>query len=157
MSNRIYLDNAATTPMDPRVWESMEPYFFEHFGNASSLHAYGAESKSALANSKRRIADSIHVQPEEIIFTSSGTEANNLALKGLAYANQSKGRHIIVSEIEHDCILNTCRWLQETGYRISYAPVDSEGIVDPSAIEQLIQKDTILVSVMHVNNEVGTI
>jgi cysteine desulfurase len=157
MQKRIYFDNAATTNVDPRVLESMIPYFTEFYGNASSMHAFGATAKVVLSNARKTLADSIHSQPEEIIFTSSGTEANNLALKGIALANRQRGMHIIVSAIEHDCILNTCRWLATQGFSISYLPVNSEGIVITGLLEKMIRKDTIMVSVMHVNNEIGTI
>jgi cysteine desulfurase len=157
MVKKIYFDNAATTPLDPRALENMLPYFSECYGNASSMHAFGATAKSALFRSRSTIAECIHSQPEEIIFTSSGTEANNLALKGAALSNRAKGNHVIVSAIEHDCILNTCHWLAGQGFNISYIPVDNSGIVDPVALEKIIRKDTILVSVMHANNEIGTI
>jgi cysteine desulfurase len=157
MKKRIYFDNAATTALDPRVLEAMMPYFTQRYGNASSMHSFGADAKESLLNARKTLAECIHAQPEEIIFTSSGTEANNLALKGIAVANRQKGMHIIVSAIEHDCILNTCRWLESQGFSISYLPVDRDGLVILSLLEKMIRKDTILVSVMHVNNEVGTI
>jgi cysteine desulfurase len=157
MTKRIYFDNAATTAVDPRVLESMMPYFAGSYGNASSMHSFGVDAKVALFNGRKILSECIHAQPEEIIFTSSGTEANNLALKGIAMANRQKGMHIIVSAIEHDCILNTCRWLAGQGFSISYLPVDSEGMIILGLLEKLIRKDTILVSVMHANNEIGTI
>ena len=157
MKKRIYFDNAATTALDPRVLETMMPYFTQHYGNASSMHSFGVDAKVSLLNARKTVAECIHAQPEEIIFTSSGTEANNLALKGIAVANRQKGMHIIVSAIEHDCILNTCRWLASQGFSISYLPVDRDGLVILSLLEKMIRKDTILVSVMHANNEVGTI
>jgi cysteine desulfurase len=157
MKKRIYFDNAATTALDPRVLDAMMPFFNGSYGNASSMHSFGAIAKVSLLNARKTLADCIHAQPEEMIFTSSGTEANNLALKGIAMANRQKGMHIIVSAIEHDCILNTCRWLAGQGFSISYLPVDREGIVLLGILEKLIRKDTILVSVMHANNEVGTI
>jgi len=157
MKKRIYFDNAATTALDPRVLETMMPYFTQHYGNASSMHSFGVDAKVSLLNARKTVAECIHAQPEEIIFTSSGTEANNLALKGIALANRQNGMHIIVSAIEHDCILNTCRWLASQGFSISYLPVDRDGLVILSLLEKMIRKDTILVSVMHANNEVGTI
>jgi cysteine desulfurase len=157
MKKRIYLDNAATTRIDPRVLDAMIPLFTENYGNASSMHDFGTKAKVALYNSRKIIAESIHALPEEIIFTSSGTEANNLALKGVAFANRSKGNHIIVSSIEHDCILNAGHWMEDQGFRVTYLPVDSSGIVDPRLLEKVIRPDTILASVMHVNNEIGTI
>jgi cysteine desulfurase len=157
MKFRFYFDNAATTPIDPRVLESMLPYFSEIYGNASSMHSFGTKAKSALSYARSVLAECIHAQPGEILFTSSGTEANNLALKGIALANKDKGAHIIVSTLEHDCILNSCQWLSGQGFKVSYIPVDSSGIVDPLTLERMIRKDTVLVSVMHVNNEIGTI
>ena len=158
MKNKgIYFDNAATTQLDTRVLDAMIPYFIENYGNASSMHDFGSKAKVALLNSRKTIADAILALPEEIIFTSSGTEANNLALKGVALANRSKRNHIIVSSIEHDCILNTSHFLEEEGFRVTYLPVDSSGIIDPKLLEDAIRPDTLLASVMHVNNEIGTI
>ncbi len=157
MKKRLYFDNAATTQLDTRVLDAMIPYFTDSYGNASSMHDFGSRAKQVLNHSRSSISTSIHALPEEIIFTSSGTEANNLALKGAALGNQSKGKHIIVSAIEHDCILNTARWLHEQGYDITYLPVDSTGLIDPDELENAIRPDTILASVMHVNNEIGTI
>ncbi|MDR1182435.1 MAG: cysteine desulfurase [Bacteroidales bacterium] len=153
----IYFDNASTTPLDNRVWEEMLPYGNMIFGNPSSLHSYGMEAKESLEGFRAKLAGFIHAQPEEIIFTSGGTEANNLALKGIAFANIHKGKHIIVSAIEHDSILNTCTWLKEQGFYVSYLTVDENGFVDLERLEQLINSQTVLVSVMHVNNEIGTI
>lgn len=157
MKNRIYLDNAASTPVDPEVIEAMLPFYSETFGNASSMHHYGSKAKDALNDSRSIIASSINAAPEEIIFTSSGTEANNMALKGVASASKKKGRHIIVSSIEHDCILNTAKWLQEQGFEISYLPVGHSGLIEAETLENAIRPDTILVSVMHANNEIGTV
>lgn len=157
MKKRIYFDNAATTRIDQRVLDAMIPFFTESYGNASSMHEFGSKAKEALSNSRKTIADSIHAMPDEIIFTSSGTEANNLAIKGVAVKNRSKGNHIIVSSIEHDCILNTSHYLGEQGFSITYLPVDSSGIIDPQLLEKALRPDTILVSVMHANNEIGTI
>jgi cysteine desulfurase len=153
----IYLDNAATTRMDDRVAKSMIPYLSEVYGNASSLHYFGTYAKEVLENSRNQIAHSLWTDADEIYFTSSGTESNNWAIKGIAFANRNKGRHIIVSSIEHDCILNTCRWLEEEGFFITYLPVDSNGIIDTEALKKSINPKTILVSVMHANNEIGTI
>jgi cysteine desulfurase len=157
VQEKIYLDNGASTRTDPRVVEAMLPYFTERFGNASSLHTYGEEAKEALAASRKSIADFINARPNEVVFTSSGTESNNLAIKGVAYANKDKGRHIIVSSIEHDCIINSCRWLEEQGFSVTYLPVDRYGSVNPETLRSSMRKDTILVSVMHANNEIGTI
>jgi cysteine desulfurase len=154
---RIYLDNAATTQLDSKVLEAMMPYLTDYFGNASSLHSFGTQTKESLSNLRSKLAGFINAQPDEIIFTSGGTEANNLALKGIAFANKSKGNHIIVSAIEHDCILNTCKWLESQGFFVSYLPVNKEGLVDLERLKIMINPKTILVSVMHANNEVGTI
>ena len=153
----IYLDYAATTPVDPRVLEVMLPYFREKFGNSASLHSFGRQAKKVLEKSRQTLAEILTAQPEEIIFTSSATESNNLALKGIAWANQDKGRHLIISAIEHHCVLNTAHWLEKQGFRISRIPVNREGLVDPREVERAISQETILVSVMHANNEIGTI
>lgn len=154
---KIYLDNAATTQTDSRVLEAMLPYLSDFFGNASSLHSNGTHVKESLNNFRSRLAGLINAQSEEIIFTSGGTESNNLALKGIAFANSMKGNHIIVSAIEHDCILNTCKWLETQGFFISYLPVDGDGLVDLEKLRKFINAKTILVSIMHANNEIGTI
>ncbi len=154
---RIYLDHAATTPVANEVIEAMQPYFNEKFGNASSLHLFGREARDALEKARRTMADFIGARPNEIIFTSGGTESDNLALKGVAFANKSKGNHIITSKIEHHAIFETCHWLEKNGFRVTYLPVDSQGKVNPSDVEKAITKDTILVSIMHANNEIGTI
>ncbi len=155
--NKIYLDNAATTQMDRRVLDVMLPYFTDFFGNASSLYAEGVQAKESLEKFRSKLAGFINAQSDEIVFTSGGTEANNLALKGIAFANRSKGNHIIVSAIEHDCILNTCKWLESQGFYITYLPVDENGFVDLDKLSRFINPKTILVSVMHANNEIGTI
>lgn len=157
MSHTVYLDYAATTPTDSRVIEAMLPYFNIKYGNASSLHSAGTESKLEIEKCREQIAGYIKCSASEFIFTSSGTESNNLALKGAAFANRSKGNHIIVSSIEHDCILNTCKWLQGQGFAVSYLPVDKYGFVSTETLEKFITPKTILVSVMHANNEIGTI
>lgn len=154
---KIYLDNSASTEVDPRVIQEMAPYFSEFYGNASSLHALGREAKVAMENSRARLASSIGAKPQEIVFTSCGTESNNFALKGVAFANREKGKHIIVSTIEHDSVLNPCKWLKGEGFEISYLPVDKDGIVDIDALKKEIRKDTVIVSVMHANNEIGTV
>ncbi len=153
----IYLDNAATTCVDERVIQSMIPGFTQIYGNASSLHHFGTQAKELMENSRATIARCIGAATNEVYFTSSGTESNNWALKSIARANRHKGRHIIVSAIEHDCILNTCNWLTDEGFFVTYLPVDSDGMVDIFALKQSINPKTILVSVMHANNEIGTI
>ena len=157
MQPRIYLDNAATTCIDKRVLETMLPYFSDVYGNASSLHTLGTEAKEILDCSRSQIASCIGARPDEIIFTSGGTEANNFAVKGIAFANRHKGNHIVVSAIEHDCVLNACKWLEEQGFYITYLPVDSAGLVDIETLRKVINPKTILVSVMFANNEIGTI
>jgi len=156
-NKQIYLDYGATTPTDPRVVKAMMPYFNEKFGNTMSLHSFGQEAKLALEESREKIAELINAKPNEMIFTSSATESNNSALKGIAFANKSKGNHIIISEIEHPCIIEASNWLEKNGFEISRLKVDKNGMVDLKEIEGLIKKETILVSVMHVNNEIGTI
>jgi cysteine desulfurase len=157
MKQRIYLDNAATTQADERVVLSMLPYHSEEYGNPSSLHSFGTHAKEILDRSRRKLATFIGAEPNEIVFTSGGTEANNLALKGIAFGNRSKGNHIIVSAIEHDCVLNVCKWLETMGYYITYLPVDNTGVVDVNELKKYINPKTILVSIMHANNEIGTL
>ena len=153
---QIYLDNAATTPVDNRVLRGMQEYFDEKYGNASSQHQKGQEAKRALEESREIIARSINCKVDEIIFTSGGTESNNLAIKGLAFANPDK-KHIIISKIEHDCVLNACKWLESREYKITYLNVDSEGFIDMNQLKKEINENTLLVSVIHGNNEIGTI
>lgn len=148
---RIYLDHAATTAVDHKVVQAMMPYFTQASGNASSLHSFGREAKHALDSARQTIADALNAQTDEIIFTSGGTESNNFALKGIG-----KG-HIITSSIEHPSILKTCRYLNDHGCDVTYLPVDADGMVDPGDVESAINSDTKLISVMHANNEIGTI
>ncbi len=154
---RIYLDNAATTPVDPEVLKAMLPYFSEKFGNASSIHSLGRESREAIERAREVIAKRLNVKPNEVIFTSGGTEANNLAIKGVALANKDKGKHIITQKTEHKCVLNSCKFLEKLGFEVTYLDVDEYGRVNPEDVESAIRDDTILVSIMHVNNETGTI
>ncbi len=154
---QIYFDNAASTKVDERVLEAMKPYFTEKYGNASSVHEKGKEAKRALEDSRNVIAKSINAGRDEIYFTSGGTEANNFALKGLFFSNFPKKNHIITTKIEHDCVINTCKWLEKQGARVTYLNVDSEGFVNPRDIENAITDKTILVSVIHGNNEIGVI
>lgn len=154
---RIYLDHSATTPVAPEVLEAMLPYFSERFGNASSLHSFGLEAKQALEESREKVADLLGAEPEELIFTSGGTESDNLALKGIAYRNRKKGKHIITTSIEHPAVLEACRKLEAEGFEVTYLPVTGEGLVEPGALESAIRSDTVLISVMHANNEIGTI
>ncbi|MBW2995794.1 cysteine desulfurase [Candidatus Woesearchaeota archaeon] len=152
----IYLDNAATTKIDPEVVKAMNIYHQKAYGNASSQHHKGQEAKRALEESRHTIAKSINAKDDEIYFTSGGTESNNWALMELFFANPKKN-HIITTKIEHDCILNTCKLLEKLGARVTYCPVDKKGFVSPVFLEKLIKKDTLVVSVIHGNNEIGTI
>lgn len=154
---KVYLDNASTTPLAKEVLEAMLPYLTEKFGNASSLHTWGREAREAIERSREIIAKKLNVEPREVIFTSGGTEANNLAIKGVALANKDKGKHIITQKTEHPCVLNACKWLETLGFEVTYLDVDRYGLVDPEDVESAIRKDTILVTIMHANNEIGTI
>lgn len=154
---KIYLDNAATTPIDPRVLKAMMPYLKENYGNASTLYFLGRQAREAIEKSRQTIAYFIGVKPEEIIFTSGGTEANNLAIKGIAFANEKFGKHIITSSIEHHAILEPCRWLEKHGFKITILPVNKDGLVEIQKLEEAITDETILISIMHANNEIGTI
>ncbi len=154
---RIYLDYAATTPIHPEVVETLLPFLTEQYGNPSSIYAFGREAKNAIEEARAQVAQLIQAQAEEIYFTSGGTEANNFALKGVAYANQNKGRHIITSAIEHHAVLEPSHFLQQNGFNVTYLPVDQYGVVKLDALMSAIKKDTILISVMHANNEIGTI
>ena len=154
---RIYLDYAATTPTDPAVVQAMLLYFHDAFGNPSAIYSYGQEAKNALEEARGKVARLIGARDEEIIFTSGGTEADNFALKGAAYANQKKGNHIIISAIEHHAVLESSKFLGKMGYKITYLPVDKYGLVDPDSVKKAITDKTILISVMHANNEIGTI
>ncbi len=152
----IYLDNAATTLVDEQVLKKMLPYFSEKYGNSSSTHSLGEESKRALEESRRIIARSINAKTEEIIFTSGGTEANNLTLKGIIFSNQEK-KHVITTKIEHDCILNASKWLETREVKVTYLNVDEEGFIDLEQLKNSITEQTALVSIIHGNNEIGTI
>ncbi len=154
---QIYFDNAATTRVDEEVLKTMAPYFTEKYGNASSTHFIGQEAKNALEKSRSIIAKAIGAKTNEIVFTSGGTEANNLAIKGLFYANYPEKNHIITTRIDHDCVLNSCKWLETQGAKISYMDVDAEGFIDLNELERAITDKTILVSVIHGNNEIGTV
>ena len=156
-NKRIYLDYAATTPCDPQIIKAMMPYFTKKFGNTSSVHQFGQEARIALEKSRRFIAQQLNAKRQEIIFTSSASESNNTVLKGIASANKDKGKHLIITQIEHDCIINGAKWLENNGFQITRIPVDKEGKVNPKDVEKSIKKETILVSVMHANNEIGTI
>ncbi len=157
MFRRVYLDNSATTPIDPAVVEAMMPYLTEKFGNPSSIHFFGQEAKGAVDKARHQVAALLNSRPNEIVFTSGGTEANNLAIRGLLEANAAQGGHIITSAIEHSAVLNVCQDLEKKGFRVTYLPVYENGIVRTKDFEQAIEDDTILVSIMMANNEIGTL
>ena len=154
---QVYLDYAATTPVKEEVVREMLPYYTEVYGNPSSLYSPGLEAKAGLDEARKRVADLIKADPKEIFFTSCGTEADNWVLEGVADSLKDKGKHIITSRIEHHAILHTCEYLEKHGYEVTYLDVDGDGFVSPEALEKAIRDDTILVSIMMVNNEVGTI
>lgn len=154
---RIYLDHNATAPVNPDVLKAMLPYFEENFGNASSVHRFGREANEAVAGARQQVADLIGAEPRNIIFTSGGTESDNLAIKGVAYANEKKGKHIITSQIEHHAVLNTCKFLEKRGFEVTYIKVDKSGKVDLDQLRDSIRKDTVLITIVHGNNEIGTI
>ena len=154
---RIYLDYAATTPCDPEVLEAMRPYFTEKFGNPSSIHSFGQEAKKAMEDSRLILADFLGAKPEEIVWTSGGTESNNFALFGVTSALEKKGNHIITSSIEHHAVGEPCKVLEKRGFSITYVKVDKAGLVCPADVKKAITDKTILISVMHANNEIGTI
>lgn len=157
-SRSIYLDYHATTPVDPRVLAAMLPYFTEHFGNAASItHEYGWEAEAVIQQSRTILAEAINGSPEEIVFTSGATEANNLAIKGVAEAYFSQGRHLITVQTEHNAVLDPCHYLENLGFEVTYLPVQGDGILDLDLLEKSIRPDTILVSVMAANNEIGVI
>lgn len=158
MARFIYLDHAATTPVHPAVLEAMTPYFTEKYGNPSSIYSIARETRKALDWARDTVAQILGARPTEIVFTSGGSESDNIALKGIAFANRKKGNHIITTQIEHHAILHTCEYLEKRfGYRVTYLPVDRYGVVDLDALERSITPETVLVSVMYANNEVGTI
>ncbi|MGC8976006.1 MAG: cysteine desulfurase NifS [Candidatus Ratteibacteria bacterium] len=153
----IYMDYNATTPTDPRVIDVMKEYFFEKFGNPSSIYEIARENKKEIEKARENLSKLIDASPDEIFFTSGGTESDNWAIKGVAFALKNKGNHIITSQIEHHAVLNTCKFLSKIGYEITYVPVDKFGIVDVEFIKKSIKKETILITIMHANNEIGTI
>lgn len=153
----VYLDYAATTPADPEVIKAMQPYFFEKFGNASSIYAIGQEARKAIEDAREAVAAFLGAKPEEIIFTSGGTESDNTAIKGLAYARKKKGNHIITTVIEHHAVSQPCKFLEKTGFKTTFVKVGKDGLVDPQDIKKAITSKTVLISVMHANNEIGTI
>ena len=154
---RIYMDNAATTRVTQPVMEAMQPYFGEIYGNPMSVHSFGRESRKAVENARRQVAQALNAQPNEIYFTGCGTESDNWAVRGAAYANVKKGKHLITTQIEHHAILHTCEQLEKEGFEVTYLPVDEFGTVRMDALEKAIRPDTTLISVMAANNEIGTI
>ncbi len=156
-AKRIYLDYAATTPTEPEVLEAMKPYFSEKFGNPSSMHSFGREGKAAIESVREKLAQFLGSSAEEIVFTSGGTEADNFALEGIAFANEKRGNHIITTMIEHHAITEPAKFLEKRGFKVTYIKPDKYGIIDPEDVKKAITAKTILVSVMHANNEIGTI
>ncbi len=156
-AKRIYLDHAATTPAHPDVVKAMQPYFSDIYGNPSSIHSFGQEAKAALESAREKVAVLINARPDEIVFTSGGTESDNFALTGIVYANEKKGDHIITSKIEHHAVTECADFLAKRGFNVTYLPVDKYGMVDPMDVKKAITDKTVLVSIMHANNEIGTI
>ena len=156
-TKRIYLDHCATTPVHPEVMETMLPYFKDFYGNPSSIHAFGQDARKALDEAREKVAHLIGATPEEIVFTSGGTEADNLAIRGVSHASEKKVNHIITSSIEHHAVLNTCEYMERKGCEVTYLPVDPNGLVYPEDVKEAISDKTILISIMHANNETGTI
>ena len=154
---RIYMDHSATTPVDPEVIEAMLPYLSDHFGNPSSIHAYGRDVKVALEDARETVAGFINADAGEIVFTSGGTESDNMAITGAALFHKVKGRHIITSRIEHHAVLHTCQYLEKQGFSVTYLAPDSSGMISAASVDAAIRDDTILITIMHANNEVGTI
>ncbi|HEX9655004.1 MAG TPA: cysteine desulfurase NifS [bacterium] len=157
IERHVYFDHSATTPVDPEVVEAMLPFFTGTFGNASSIHSFGQKAKVAIEDARRQVAGLIGAEPSEVVFTSCGTEADNWAIKGSAYFFEGKKKHLITSMVEHHAVLFTCNYLHQHGFDVTYLPVDKFGMVSPASVAEAIREDTFLVSVMHANNEVGTI
>jgi cysteine desulfurase len=157
MKELIYMDNAATTQVSEEVLEGMIPYFREHYGNASSIYSIGQVSKKAITEAREKVAKVLNADPKEIFFTGSGTESDNWALRSYAEANKEKGNHIITSKIEHHAVLHVCEYLEKNGFEVTYLDVDSEGFISLEELEKAIKPETILISIMHANNEIGTI
>lgn len=157
METKIYFDNAATTPVRKEVYEEILPYFMQYYGNASSVYTIARESKKALEKAREQVAKVLNAEPSEIYFTAGGSESDNMALKGVAEALEKKGKHIITTKIEHHAILHTCEYLEERGFEVTYLPVDEYGKISLEELKKAIRNDTILISVMFANNEIGTI
>ncbi len=154
---RVYLDHAATTPLHPEVSSLMSEFMKEVFGNPSILHSFGREARKWVEEARQKVADLIGASAEEIVFTSGGTEADNLAILGVAWSRSAKGKHLITSSIEHHAVLETCKFLARNGFEVTFLPVDGDGIIDPDDVRKAIRKDTIMITIMHANNEIGTI
>ncbi len=157
MMEPVYLDYNATTPIDPSVADAMLPFIHEHFGNPSSSHVFGMRAKRAVEEARSYIAKMLHCEPDEVVFTSGGSESNNYAIKGAAFANRHRGNHIITTAIEHPAVLEVCGYLETNGFQVTYLPVDEAGIAAPEQVEEAITPATVLITVMHANNEVGTV
>ena len=155
--DRVYFDNSATTKVDDRVLDAMRPYFLEKYGNASSLHTFGHEAYDAMELARSQVAAAVNAAPRDIIFTSGGTESDNLALQGAAFAGASRGKHIVTSSVEHHAVLHTCQFLESQGFKVTYLPVDGEGFVSEEDLKNAITPETTLVSIMMANNEIGTV
>ena len=153
----VYLDHAGTTPLNPKAWEAMAPCFLESFGNPSSVHSVGQAAKASLDSSREQVARVLDCRPSEVVFTSGGTESDNAAVYGAVWALQGTGNHIITSSIEHHAVLHACQYLETRGFRVTYLPVDKDGLIDPEAVARALTPQTILVSLMYANNEIGTI
>lgn len=153
----IYLDHSATTYVKPEVLDEMLPYFTEKYGNASSVYSIGRDSKRAIEEAREKVAKALNADSKEVFFTGSGSEADNWAIKGIAYANKAKGNHIITSSIEHHAVLHTCQYLEKDGFEVTYLPVDKDGLINPEDVKKAIKPQTILITIMFANNEIGTI
>ena len=154
---RVYLDNNATTRVDPRVLEAMSPHFLQDFGNASSIHEFGQQAREAVETARQAVADLIGCLPKEIVFTSGGTESDNTAIRGIAAGHSAKGRHLVTTTIEHPAVLRTMEQLEEEGFQVTYLPVDRQGLIRLEDLQAAVREDTILISIMHANNETGAI
>ncbi len=157
MDKQIYIDNAATTKISPEVLDSMMPYLTTGYGNPSSIYSIGRESRKAIENAREQVSTALNCDPNEIYFTSGGSESDNWAIKGIAFANENKGKHIITTNIEHHAVLHTCKYLEKYGFEITYLPVKNNGIIEINDLKKAIRKDTILISIMYANNEIGSI